>query len=171
MKYPESQCWKSESMELVFWWIICWEVDAFADVNHQLNKHDYRQQNGPGGVVSAPWSLTSPICTKFLQALWSCCFVHAMICLSAARWQLVAVWVSRNSPGTAALGTVLSCILLCGGKLLLASAGFGARPLFSYLQYSEKRTPTWTAVCMDYQSTTLTVLSNFHSFLLHNVLS
>lgn len=68
MKYPESQCWKPESMEPVFWLIICWEVTAFEEVNQQLNKHDYRQQNGPGGVASASWSLTSPIRTKFLQA-------------------------------------------------------------------------------------------------------
>jgi len=31
-------------------------------------KHDCRQQNGPGGAVSASWSLTSPIRTKFLRA-------------------------------------------------------------------------------------------------------
>lgn len=134
-------------MELAFRWIICWQVDAFADVDHQLNKNHYRQQNGPGGVVSAPWSLTSPVHTKFPQALWSCCLVHAMTCTWAARWELVTARVSRNSPAIAALGSVSNWIFV-GGNC-------------SWLQ--EVLEPDLSLViCVDYQSTTLLVLLNFH---------
>lgn len=80
--------WKSvletESMEVSFWWIIGYEVDAFADVDHQLNKHDYRQQNGPGGVFWAPWNTISPICMKFLQA---CRAAALYLQWSAAPWE------------------------------------------------------------------------------------
>lgn len=84
-----------------------------------------------------------------------------MTCLSAAQWH---TGLARTPPGIAVLGTVNGCILFCGGQLLLALLGFGAGLLFSYLQYLEKRTPTWTAVCMDYQSATLLVLANFHFY-------
>lgn len=80
--------WKSvletESMEVSFWLIIFCEVDAFADVGHQFNKHDYRQQNGPGGVFCTPWNTTSPICTKFLQ---TCRAAALYLQWSAAPWQ------------------------------------------------------------------------------------
>lgn len=166
MEYPESQSWKAESMELGFWWIICCEVDAFADVDHHLNKHDYRQQNGPGGVVCALWTITSPICTKFLQACRA-----AALCLQWSACQLHRGSLGQQKlPRHCCAGSSQHLHLKLRGELLLPSVGLGARPLLSYLQYS-KMTPTWTGVCMDYQSTALLVLSNFHSFLLHNVLS